>query len=57
MKMFTILCYFARHVAGGCPGELEFADYAAFLPLKGFTAFKPRLLRRGLAFRLPKTLL
>jgi hypothetical protein len=39
MEMFTILCYFARHVAGGCPGELEFADYATFLPLEGFTAF------------------
>src|ERR1700676_5560298 len=43
MEMFTILCYFARHVAGGCPGELEFAEYAAFFRLRVHGFYKPRL--------------
>jgi hypothetical protein len=52
MEMFAILCYFARHVAGGCPGELEFAEYAAFFRLRVHGFYSPAFLRRGLAFRL-----
>src|SRR6201995_3172898 len=52
MEMFTILCYFARHAAGGCPGKLEFAEYAAFFRLRVHGFYSPAFLRRGLAFRL-----
>src|ERR1700750_2538361 len=52
MEMFTILCYFARHVAGGCPGELEFAEYAAFFRVRVHGFYSPAFLRRGLAFPL-----
>jgi len=52
MEMFTILCYFARDVAGGCPGELEYAEYAAFFRLRVHGFYSPAFLRRGLAFPL-----